>query len=173
MISLLQHTHISNQSYDTLKEWLKYSSLNIFDINIRPPYFDRQVLEYLLQKTHILKLNNIELALLNEWYGNKNNSEKNQVTSIREQFNIEEVIVTKGEDGASYYSSEIELHREAIKIKVADTVGSGDAFLAGFLSKRLNKSFPIEDCLMEGIRKGAFVASQYGACPSYERHTEI
>lgn len=163
----------NSQSYHTLKECLKHSSLNVFDINIRPPHFDRFILEDLLLKTHILKLNNIELTLLNQWYGNKNDSEKEQVGVIMKRFNIDEVIVTKGEDGASYYSDEVELHREAIRVRVADTVGSGDAFLAGFLSKRLNNSFSIEECFLEGIRKGAYVASQYGACPSYEGYLEM
>lgn len=163
----------NSPSYDTLKECLKHSSLNVFDINIRPPHFDRHILEELLQQTHVLKLNNTELTLLNEWYGNKDNIEKEQITTIRQRFDIDEVIVTKGEDGASYYGDGIELHQKAIKVKVADTVGSGDAFLAGFLSKRLNTSFSIEECLTEGIRKGAYVASQYGACPSYDGYTEI
>jgi len=154
-------------SYDTLQECLKHSSLNVFDINIRPPHFDRQILEILLQQTHILKLNDTELALLNEWYGNGNNNEKEQIAILRQRFNIDEVIVTKGEHGASYYSKDTELHQGAIPVQVADTVGSGDAFLAGFLSKRLRPSFSLEECLMEGIRKGAYVASQYGACPSY------
>lgn len=157
----------NGSSYDTLMECLKHSSLNVFDINIRPPHFNQDVLEHLLQKTHILKLNDIELTLLNEWYGDKTYEEKEQVATIKNRFKIDEVIITKGEDGASYYSNEMDLHMDAIKVKVADTVGSGDAFLAGFLSKRLSKSYAIEECLMEGIRKGAYVASQYGACPSY------
>ncbi len=161
------------ESYDTLKECLKYSSLNVFDINIRPPHFDKLVLEYLLDKTHILKLNDTELTLLSQWYGSKEGEEKVRVASIRERFNIDEVIVTKGAEGASYYSNEIELHRAAIKIKVADTIGSGDAFLAGFLSKRLDKSSTIEESFFEGIQKGAYVASQYGACPSYKEYSEI
>lgn len=162
----------NNQSYNTLKECLKHSSLNVFDINIRPPHFNQVVLEDMLLRTHILKLNNTELTLLNQWYGNKEGEEKAQVAAIRKRFNIDEVIVTKGEEGASYYNDEVELHRPAIKIKVADTVGSGDAFLAGFLSKRLDKSSSIEECFLEGIRKGAYVASQYGACPSYEGYPE-
>lgn len=157
----------NQSSYDTLQECLKHSSLNVFDINIRPPHFDLQILETLLQQTHILKLNDTELALLNKWYGNGNNNEKEQIAILRQRFNIDEVIVTKGEHGASYYSKDTELHQGAIPVQVADTVGSGDAFLAGFLSKRLRPSFSLEECLMEGIRKGAYVASQYGACPSY------
>lgn len=163
----------NNQSYNTLKECLKHSTLNVFDINIRPPHFNQTVLEDMFLKTHILKLNNTELALLNQWYGNKEDEEKAQVDTIRERFDIGEVIVTKGGEGASYYNNKIEMHREAIKVNVADTVGSGDAFLAGFLSKRLDKSLSIEECFMEGMRKGAYVASQYGACPSYEGYANV
>lgn len=154
-------------SCDTLRECLKHSSLNVFDINIRSPHFNQEALQYLLEKTHILKLNDTELLLLTEWYGDKKHDEKQQVATIRKRFEIDEVIITKGGDGASYYGNAMELHMDAIKVKVADTVGSGDAFLAGFLSKRLNKLCSIEECLTEGMRKGAYVASKYGACPSY------
>jgi fructokinase len=160
----------SEDSYNTLKKCLSHSPLNVFDINIRPPYFDKPLIEHLLSKADILKLNDAELILLSEWYGFKDNYEKDQVTAIREQFDIAEVVVTKGEKGASYYSDAVEWHEDAIKVNVADTIGSGDAFLAGFLSKRLDKSCSIEECLKEGSRRGAFVASKYGACPSYETY---
>jgi len=162
----------NEESYATLKECLKYSSLNVFDINVRPPHFNRPILEEMLQHTHILKLNSDELVLLSNWYGSQNEEESAQVAAIRKRFQIEEVLITKGEYGASYYSDEVELHQPAIKIKVVDTVGSGDAFLAGFLSRRIDRSSSIQECLMEGLRRGSYVASQHGACPSYEGYSE-
>lgn len=162
----------NKRSYETLQKYLQYTSFNVFDVNIRPPHVDRGVLEKLLQKTHLLKINNIELSLISDWYGVNNREEREEVNAIRSKFNIDEVIVTKGEKGASYYSNGLELHEEAIAVSVADTVGSGDAFLAGFLSKRLQPNAIIQECLIEGIRKGGYVASQSGACPSYDRYPE-
>ena len=51
-------------------------------------------------------------------------------------------------------------------MEVADTVGSGDAFLSGLLGKLLVKESP-EEALEFAIRMGAFIATQKGACPDY------
>ena len=52
-------------------------------------------------------------------------------------------------------------------MEVVDTVGSGDAFLAGFLSKILENVSPA-DTLDYASGLGAFIATQRGACPSYD-----
>jgi fructokinase len=53
-----------------------------------------------------------------------------------------------------------------------DTVGSGDAFLAGLLSQLLNNAC-CEDALEFASRLGAFVATQRGACPEYDTEQVI
>ena len=158
----------NEQSLTTLKQCLANSNMNVFDVNIRPPYVNQSIIEDLLQYAHVLKLNDSELELLTEWYNLHACNEKEQVGIIKEKFKIDEVIITKGEGGVSYYNDNVELHKPAKKISVADTVGSGDAFLAGFLAKKLDKYNSIEQCLDEGIYRSAFVATQSGACPNYD-----
>lgn len=59
--------------------------------------------------------------------------------------------------------------QEGFHVTVADTVGSGDAFLAGLLSKLLegrNEQEALEfACII-----GSFIATKHGACPVYELH---
>jgi fructokinase len=50
---------------------------------------------------------------------------------------------------------------------VADTIGSGDSFLAGFLYQLINGS-PAERALEFASAIGAFIATRSGACPAYE-----
>ncbi|RYZ37683.1 MAG: hypothetical protein EOP49_31520, partial [Sphingobacteriales bacterium] len=52
-------------------------------------------------------------------------------------------------------------------VKVVDTIGSGDAFLAAFLAKTIAGA-PIAECLQAANALGAFIASKEGACPEYE-----
>ena len=52
-------------------------------------------------------------------------------------------------------------------VTVADTVGSGDAFFAGFLYKTL-EGVPVRERLEFANALGAFIASKEGACPRYE-----
>jgi fructokinase len=54
-----------------------------------------------------------------------------------------------------------------LKVEVADTIGSGDSFLAGFLHQLLNGS-SVDDALAFASGVGAFIATQAGACPQYE-----
>jgi fructokinase len=52
---------------------------------------------------------------------------------------------------------------------VADTVGSGDAFLAAFLSRLTDGARP-EEILDYASAMGALIASYPGACPDYDIH---
>ena len=52
-------------------------------------------------------------------------------------------------------------------VTVADTIGSGDAFLAGFLHQLL-KGAGIEEALSFASAVGAFIATKSGACPDYD-----
>lgn len=45
-----------------------------------------------------------------------------------------------------------------------DTVGSGDSFLAGFLSKRLETGESVDQSMQQAICLGAFITGHEGAC---------
>jgi len=76
------------------------------------------------------------------------------------------VIVTKGAEGASYYTKEESYTFPAFKVSVKDTCGSGDSFLAAFLAKKFEGASP-ETSMIYATGLGAFVASHEGACPAY------
>ena len=57
-------------------------------------------------------------------------------------------------------------------VSVADTVGSGDAFLAAIISKLIDK-VSAEEALEFANALGAFVASCPGGCPEYETKNVI
>ncbi|GAB3414253.1 carbohydrate kinase family protein [Niabella aquatica] len=156
----------SRHSRNTLFQLLNVARTKIVDINLRPPHYEPSTLEILLNKADISKLNNHELALIAGWYTNEADFEK-QVLLVSEKFSIPTIIITKGEDGAVLFFEKRFYYHAGYKIKVADTIGSGDAFLAGFLSKYMAGRSP-ETALAFACRIGAFVASQKGACPQYD-----
>ena len=57
-------------------------------------------------------------------------------------------------------------HHKGYTVKVADTVGAGDSFLATFVASYL-KGYPIDTILDRACKVGSFVASQVGANPAY------
>lgn len=154
-------------SQETLFKMLEYSTFNVFDINLRAPHYDLAILEQLLTKTHLLKLNQAELSLLAENLGFSEDEDK-IVPYLCEKFKIEEVIVTKGSAGASLHVGALKYNRPIYPIKVVDTVGSGDSFLAGFLAGRLQGE-QSEKCLDNASALAAFVTMHAGACPPYSK----
>lgn len=153
-------------SRDTLLRLLEKAKFNVFDINLRPPFYDKEVLEQLMGKCNLLKMNENEVELLGKWYLGDGDQEEACVRYLQDKFDIDEVIVTKGGEGASYYTRDKSYSYQAYRVIVKDTVGSGDSFLAAFLSKKLNGASATK-AMEYAIAVGAFVASSEGACPAY------
>lgn len=152
---------------ETLYNLLENNSYKVFDINLRPPYFDKEVLEYLLQKADLAKLNEHELAVVLELFDCKHDQENAQINLLRERFDISEVVITRGEAGASYYVGDAIYHYQGRAVDVKDTIGCGDAFLASFISSHLLQESP-EAILRNAVAMDGFVATQKGGCPEYE-----
>ncbi len=161
--SLVTRNEASRKTLYCLLEEAKYK---VFDINLRPPFYSQDILEYLLGKCNLLKLNENELEMLSQWYPVCCDKEESCVRFLQAKFNIGEVIVTKGGDGATYYTMTESCFMPAYKVTVKDTVGSGDSFLAAFLANKIQNESP-ETGMKYATALGAFVASQEGACPSY------
>lgn len=152
-------------SKSTLFHLMEHAKLSLFDVNFRAPHYSRLLIESLLQKANIVKLNEDELQIIGGWFGIKNSVEDIclRLTSL---YNLTQIIVTLGDQGAAVFSDG-KLYRHAgFAVKVADTVGSGDSFLAAYLAHFLQGT-PIERSLEMACATGAFVASQQGATPRY------
>lgn len=150
----------------TLMSLLEMDTIRVFDINMRPPFVNHEILKSLLQHADIVKFNEAELAMSQILFKGSLNGEASRVLFIQKEFGIREVIVTKGEFGASYYIGDEAYHVWGNEIKVKDTIGSGDSFLAAFLTSHYLNEAPI-DTLKNAVAMGGFVATQSGGCPSY------
>lgn len=153
-------------SRKTLYQMLAYVEYKVFDVNIRKPHADLSVIQYLLSQSDLVKLNETETVILGEHFA-LGKSENQIVDGIFKNFAVKEILVTKGEQGGSYYDHNQKLDYEAKKVKVKDTVGSGDSFLAGFLSERVSGSDIIK-CLDTASRLSGLVTSLEGGCPEYD-----
>lgn len=152
-------------SRDTLYTLLDIATQKVLDINLRAPHYDKRIVKDLLSKADFLKMNLAELELITGWFSSYTNLE-DRMKNILEQFEIKNLVVTMGGDGAMLYMNDTIIKHAGFKVDVADTVGSGDAFLAGLLSKLMDKASP-ETALDFASRMGAFIATKRGACPEY------
>lgn len=156
----------SATSRNTLFALLEASNLKVFDINLREPYCDFAIINQLLHKADIVKMNKAEMRRVLEFMGTAYTTEHDAVRYIQDHFSVNEILISKGSKGALYYDGHQDYFAPAIPVTVKDTVGSGDSFLAGFISKRIQGASP-DDIMLRATALGAFVTSQEGACPEY------
>ncbi len=121
-------------SRDTLFDLLDTAQQKVLDINLRPPHFDRRIVEDLLRTADMVKMNIAELELITGWFANYK-SITDRMAVIQDKFTIPSLVVTMGAEGAMINMQGKLYRHPGYKVDVADTVGSGDSFLAAFLFK--------------------------------------
>jgi 2-dehydro-3-deoxygluconokinase len=72
-----------------------------------------------------------------------------------------EVVVKRGADGATVFSAGEVLSLPAKPVTAVDTIGAGDAFVAGYLSGLLD-DLPLRERLTRAITLGAFAVANQG-----------
>lgn len=155
-------------SRNTLLRYATMAKWPILDLNHRDPYGRKEVVLPLLATCKSLKLNEHELIFITALLNGEGKTEKDQITGAFEAFpNIEEIILTKGGAGAAYYLRNAHCEVKGISVEVADTVGSGDSFLAAFVGGRLKRKTSPE-ILNDAILLSAFIATRVGGCPAYD-----
>ncbi len=153
-------------SRNTLFGLMEKAKFNVFDINLRPPFVDQKIIKEILHQTHLAKFNKAELRMVLEFIDKEYQNEEDSIKYVQDFFELKEIIVSKGSKGAIYYKEDEHYQFPAVPVTIKDTVGSGDAFLAGFLSKRIYQSSPFET-MENATALGAFITSNQGACPDY------
>ncbi len=151
-------------SRNTLFELLNVATYKVFDINLRPPHYKKEVLKQLLRSSNFVKFNDDELFEISEMMGSKFNSLEQNIKFIAETFLPNTICVTKGNHGAVLFHKAKWYYNSGYKIKVKDTVGAGDSFLASLIAKLLQKEDP-QIALDFACAMGALVAGSSGANP--------
>lgn len=156
----------SEMSRKTLLTLLEHGPKKVMDVNLRAPYYTKPILLDLMGKADFIKMNEDELKLIGKWFIDASDS-KDVVRQISKDLDVSTMVVTLGASGALLYSNEQFYEHPGYQVEVEDTIGSGDAFLAGILSKLMADVDPAE-ALDYAVRLGALVATKKGGCPFYE-----
>lgn len=138
-----------------------------FDINLRPGHYSKEVVDYSLGHTDILKLNEEELLQVADLFGVEAREEEYLIDWLYGRYPHKIILLTRGENGVSVFSKGTRNDIPGLKVKVKDTVGSGDAFSAGFLMEYL-KSGDVLNAAKKGNELGAYVATKSGAVPELD-----
>ena len=142
-----------------------------FDINLRSPWWQAEIVNDLLKETRWVKVNEAELAIVAKLL----ELPAAVADKVRMCFDNETLFVTQGEKGAAFYDGVHSLKGDAPTVNnVVDTVGAGDAFSA-ITMLGLWHGWPQQMILERALLFAAEVCRVQGATindPAFYRHYE-
>jgi len=139
----------------------------VFDVNLRKPFYNIQLLEELMKKADFIKFNDEEILEIASGIGFESTDLESNIKFISEKTNTKAICVTLGKHGSLLLWNGKMYQHGGYPVKVADTVGAGDSFLASLISKLLSDNDP-DEALNFASAVGALVASYSGANPNLE-----
>jgi fructokinase len=163
--TLHQYTEGGHRATARLLEHLP-DARRFYDVNLRPRSYTPDLVCGLLAGADVVKLNEDEARLICEWSGCGTDSIEAFCRTHADRFDWEAVCVTKGEHGCALLAKQEYVEVDGYPVQVADTVGSGDAFAAAFLTG-LHAGWPAARLGQFANRLGALVASRRGAIPDW------
>jgi len=164
--SVVQRNETSQKTLKALIENVPFKEV-FFDINLRPGHYSKEVIEFSLNHTDILKLNDEELIQVADLFGVESKNENQLIDWLFKKYPARIILLTRGAKGVSVFTHRTRKDIEGIKVKVKDTVGSGDAFSAGFIMEYM-KSGDVILAAEKGNELGAYVATKSGAVPELD-----
>jgi fructokinase len=161
--SLAQRTETSRS---TIQGFVRASAraVKIFDVNLRQSFYSQDVLAESMKLADIVKLNDEELPKIMALGKLPHQDEQSSAQRLMDAYDLKLICVTRGAKGSLLLRRGEASEHSGFRVKVADTVGSGDAFTAGLVHEYLNGA-SLDRMNEVANRAGAWVASEAGAMP--------
>jgi fructokinase len=166
----------SEASRATIRNFLRATlpgTLKVFDVNLRQSYYSHDVLAESMTLADIVKLNDEELPKIMSLAKFPHKDDLSSAQRLLSTYDLKLVCITRGGRGSLLVSDKLAHGGDAsehpgFRVRVADTVGSGDAFTAGLVHEYLHGA---SLDLMNEVANlvGAWVASEVGAMPAPKR----
>jgi fructokinase len=182
--SLAQRNHESRQTLQTLAAQTSSKCVRVFDVNLRAPFYSGEVIQESLELATVMKMNDAEVPLVLGLLGlpvedgtdsthaepqglesERLGAERRSAERLLSEFPILQLVaVTRGGHGSLLVTRDEWHAHPGLPVKVADTIGAGDAFTAA-LTHYLLRGADLATLNEAGNRWGGWVASQSGAMP--------
>ena len=152
-------------SRETLLALLDHAGYKVFDVNLRPPHYRPERIISLMKPADFVKFNDEELYEICTHLGMFDKALEACIGFLAEKTNTGQICVTLGKDGAVLFYNKTFYYNKGFRVKVADTVGAGDSFLASIISQLLENR-PPQEAIDFACAVGSIVASKNGANPA-------
>jgi fructokinase len=157
----------SPRSRSTIRNFLKATragAVRVFDVNLRQNFYSAEILSDSMKLATIVKLNHEELPKISQILGLKHKEEESSARLLIARYNLKLICITRGNSGSLLVTEQARHSHPGVRVKVADTVGAGDAFTAALVHEYLCGA-SLESMNEIANRMGAWVASEVGATP--------
>ncbi|MBS3775121.1 MAG: carbohydrate kinase [Bacteroidales bacterium] len=161
--SLFQRNHVSRNTIHKFLESTNSSCTRVFDVNLRQGNYNRQVILKSLERADVVKLNEEELPVLSNYLGYTDELE-DVLQKLLKDYELHLIAYTKGSEGSLLMSQGDQSYMEVPDVKVADTIGAGDAF-TGILLKGLLQGVDLRSIHQTSTEVAAYVCTQQAATP--------
>ena len=160
--SLAQRREPSREAIHRLLSDARGQALVVFDVNLRPPFIDADVLDATLRVSDVVKMSESEVDRLSALL-----DRPSLAGWLLEEVGVQAVCVTFGERGASITTRSVTVSSPGVEIdsSTGDAVGAGDAFTAAMAHQLVRDATP-EEALHAANRYAALVATRQGAMPA-------
>jgi fructokinase len=186
--TLAQRRRPSSRTIRAFLEATSAGCVRVCDVNLRMPFCTAEVLQWALNHATVMKISDEELpeltrmlqlegrlaqqtgpapsdaASLTEWAGDAAQA------LLGTAAHMDLVAITLGPHGSLLANRDGVYRHNGVAVKVADTIGAGDAFTAGMVHAYLRDG-SLERISAVANLCGSYVASQHGATP--ELPTEL
>jgi fructokinase len=132
-------------------------------VNLRAPFFTREVIDSSVQLANVLKLSREELPLVARLLSIPGD-ETLVLSRIMQRYNLRLIALTKGGQGSVLYSRGRISDHPGYRVEVIDSVGAGDAFTAA-MAMGILKGYDLDRVNDSANQVASFVCSQSGATP--------
>lgn len=156
--SLALRNTLSNETAAGLRK--AHSGTVFVDVNLRPPWWQREQVLTMLREADWVKLNIDELDLLYPSAGDSTT----RLSAFLDEFGLQGAVLTRGAEGAEAMTvnGEYAVIEPEKTIKVVDTVGAGDAF-ASVVILGLNQGWPLSLSLQRAQQFASKIVGNRGA----------
>lgn len=159
--SLVCRDEVSRKSLEAL---LQTKAYKVFDVNLRKPHYSYQILERLIHAADFIKFNDEELLEIATALDSPFTTLEENIHFIAQRTHAKAMCVTRGAHGALLFWDNTLYENTGYPVKVADTVGAGDSFLATLMTSLLTGKDP-QSAVDFACAIGALVAESPGANP--------
>jgi fructokinase len=162
--SLAQRAPTSRVAVGRIVAAAKAGALRVFDVNLRPPFVDRDVIAGSLEAANVLKLNDHELEVLAEMFGLAG-TPREIVVGLASRFGLEAAAVTRGDSGSLLFRAGGWSDHPGVAVEVVDSIGAGDSFTAA-MTMGLLEGLPLDEINRRANAVAAFVCTRPGGTPA-------